>query len=152
MGGCLLQTDSLFCYPPPLSLSLSSISVFFSNPTIPIWFDHCLELGERNKGREGERKERKCTQVCFMGRSWGWDGVCIWRLEQWESQANCGSSTRRAAQRISQQTLTKRGSHKHGCWISALSLPSLHLFRDILSSFCCQACGAATFSDQRKIF
>lgn len=52
MGGCLLQTDSLFCYPPP---SLSSISIFFSGPTTPIWFDHSLELGERNKGREGGR-------------------------------------------------------------------------------------------------
>lgn len=78
MCDCLQQTDSLCC----CSLSLSLSPLFLSTAIYPALSSLCdfttvlerttSQLGERNQGREGERKERKSTEVCFTGLSWGW--------------------------------------------------------------------------------
>lgn len=104
--------------------------------------------------REGRGRGRRGSPQKFV--LWDWAEAGTRAASGHWSSGKVKSTAAAEQEELPRESASRRwqrgGSDEHGCWNSVLLLPSLHLIRDILSNFCCQAWGAATFADQSKIF
>lgn len=129
-----------------LSLSLSSISIFFSSPTIPIWFDHSLELGERNKGREGRGRRGSAHEFVLWDRAEAGTRAASGDWNSGKVKPTVGA-VQEELPRESASRRWQRGDHTN---MAAESLPCLCLLY-IFSGIFCPAFAARLGEQQQSV-